>query len=336
VRAPNISELFQPQGQTFALFTDPCDQSRLDQGSSTRRANCATILTGLNPAIDPATFNDPNSASVAGLLRGNRGLLEETAETKTLGAVFRPRFIEGLTFSIDFYQIEIADAINIASAEELSQLCVDAPTTTNQFCGFITRDPTTGGIVNFQLQPFNVAEFITRGYDFSANYLLDPQRFGLTQDIGTFNFRVVGNKLTELSFISVPGADRDFDEGEGGALVGAPEWQAALDITWEKGPWTVNYGFNYFDETQRYTTEQIRGEPDIADPKYFNYEAKTTHDVQVRYTLGERWSVYAGVNNLSDQQPDIGEVAYPVNPIGRFWYAGVRTSLPSLGSLVGR
>jgi hypothetical protein len=36
---------------------------------------------------------------------------------------------------------------------------------------------------------------------------------------------------------------------------------------------------------------------------------------------------YAGVNNLTDQKPDIS-TNYPVNPVGRFLYVGARTSLP--------
>ena len=76
VRAPNIAELFQPQGQTFELIDDPCDVNLQGQGSSFRTANCATLLTALG--IDPTTFTDPNSSSVAGLLRGNRTLQSGT------------------------------------------------------------------------------------------------------------------------------------------------------------------------------------------------------------------------------------------------------------------
>lgn len=334
VRAPNIAELFQPQGQTFELINDPCDINNLDQGTSNRRANCTTLLTALG--INPDTFTDPNSASVGGLLRGSRTLQEETAETFTVGFVARPRWVKGLTFSVDYYDIEIADAVNFASGEELAGLCVDAPNLNNQFCGFVTRDPATGGIDSFVQQPFNVANFITTGIDFSASWTIDPQDWGAKSDWGLFNLRLIGNRLDELSFISTPGAPRDFDQGEGGADNAAPEWQAAFDLTWERGPLTVNYGVNYFGETARFSAEQIAGEPDIAAPQFLNYEAKLTHDVQVRYNLGEAWSVYAGVNNLGDQQPDIGEVAYPVGPLGRFGYIGVRIQAPTLAGLFGR
>jgi outer membrane receptor protein involved in Fe transport len=334
VRAPNIAELFQPQGQTFELIDDPCDIGELDQGTSTRRANCAALLSAFG--IDPTTFTDPNSASVGGLLRGNRILKEETAETRTFGIVVQPRFAKRLTFSIDYYSIEIADAINTALAEELAELCVDAPNLNNQFCGFVTRDPATGGLDGFTRQPFNVANFRTEGVDFSASWTIDPQDWGAQSDWGLFNLRLIGNKLNELSFISVPGAPRDFDEGEGGPADAAPEWQTAFDLTWERGPFTVNYGVNYFSETQRFTTQQRAGEPDIAEARYLDYERKLTHDVQARYAINDGLSVYLGVNNLGDQLPDVGESAYPVGPLGRFWYLGFRTNVPSLRDLVSR
>jgi hypothetical protein len=62
-RAPNIGELFDPGGQTFEDIDDPCDVSNLNEGSEFRAANCAALLTSLG--VDPATYEDPNSAFVA-------------------------------------------------------------------------------------------------------------------------------------------------------------------------------------------------------------------------------------------------------------------------------
>ncbi|MBI1251194.1 MAG: TonB-dependent receptor plug domain-containing protein [Alphaproteobacteria bacterium] len=328
VRAPNIAELFRPAGQTFELINDPCSQANLNLGTQFRQANCAAILSALG--VDPTTFIDPNSSSVGGTLQGNSALEEEEADTQTMGVVVRPRFIPNLTFSVDYYDIEISNAVNTALGEELAELCVDAPNINNQFCKFVSRDPATGGIDNFTQQPFNVASFNTKGYDFSANYLFDPANWGVDGDWGLLNIRLIGNYLEELSFINVPNAPRDFDEGEGGPDEATPEWQFALDLTWQRGPLTLNYGWSWHDETRRFDAEEVAGDPAIAAPEYLYYDARSVHDFQARYDFSSVWSVYAGVNNFTDQEPDIGEVAYPVNPLGRFWYVGVRTNLPSL------
>ena len=102
----------------------------------------------------------------------------------------------------------------------------------------------------------------------------------------------------------------------------APEWQGNFDLTWELDALLVNYGLNYMDKTYRYTFQQRRADADLVAPEYRKYDAKLTHDVQVRYSLANGLSVYGGVNNLTNQKPDLGAVFYPVSAVGRYWYVG--------------
>src|SRR5690606_27364494 len=114
---------------------------------------------------------------VAGSQSGNTALSPEEADTTTLGVIFQPAFIEGLTVSLDWYDIELTNAINTLDPQDIANQCVDLPDITNQFCGLIIRESggtTPGGIVDFTTQPVNVAAFTTSGVDFSIRYLLDP------------------------------------------------------------------------------------------------------------------------------------------------------------------
>lgn len=319
VRAPNIAELFSPQSQTFAFIDDPCDINNINNGAASRPANCAAILTALG--IDPTAFVDPNSASVAGFQRGNEALSEETAKSWTVGAVLRPRFVPGLSLTVDWYNIKIRQAINTATAEELVNLCVDQPTIDNLFCSSVTRSPVNGGINGYVLQPENVAAFSTAGLDFDISYQLDPRRLGVRRDIGIFNLRLIGNYLHKLDLISSPGADINNERGE----QFAPKYQATFDLTWLKGPLTVNYGFNYFSKTRRYEIEELAGDPDLASKENIFFDARHTHDLQVAYDVNKHLRLYAGGTNLTDQKPDL-DTFYPVNAIGRFLYAGVRVN----------
>ena len=322
-RAPNIGELFDPGGQNFQRISDPCDITELSAGTEFRTANCAELLTGLG--VDPATFIDPNSADVPGTLTGNTELMEEVADTTTIGVILRPRFIENLTIAIDWYDIELEDAINTALPQVASDLCVDLPTLDNQFCGLIEREQGTGGIVNFTQQPVNVANFTTEGFDFTIDYLLDPANFGVNADWGVFNFRLIGNKLEDLTFINLPGADPDSDLGESDPANGlqAPEYQAAFNLLWQRGPLAFNYTLNWFDETYRFTKTEIANNPDIAEPRFHKYSAHVMQNVQLRYAPNDVWSFYGGINNVEDNEPDIGETFFPVSAVGRFFYVGV-------------
>lgn len=322
VRAPNIGELFDPASQTFEFITDPCDEDELANGSGTRVANCAALLTALGVA-NPATFNDTASASLAGFSQGNANLREETAKTKTLGVVVQPRFLPGFSLAVDGYDIKLKNAINQVSAQELADLCVDQPSTDNVFCDAITRQNggvNAGRITSFLVQPENVANFRARGVDFAVNYGFEPG------DLGRFNVRVVGGYLDRLEFIGTPGADPT-DERD---RPGAPKWVVSGDLTYKTGPLTLNYGINYFSKTQRFDRTLREAQPDIAAPEFLKIKAKWEHDIQASLDVDEKFSFYAGVNNLWDQKPDFASTNFPVSAVGRFIYVGVTTRLEDL------
>ena len=53
--------------------------------------------------------------------------------------------------------------------------------------------------------------------------------------------------------------------------------------------------------------------------------------MQLRWTTDDAMSFYFGVNNLFDQEPDVGLTFYPVSALGRFYYAGIRITGADLG-----
>ena len=322
VRAPNIGELFSPASQTFEFITDPCDAGELANGTSTRTANCATLLRGLGVA-NPATFNDTASASLPGFSSGNARLVQETAKTKTLGVVLQPSFIPKLSIAVDAYDIKLENAVNTVSAQQLADLCVDQATIVNPFCTAITRQnggANAGRITNFVVAPQNVANFRTRGIDFTFNYSFNPG------NIGNFNFRLVGGYLDRLEFIGSPGSTPTDSQGR----PGSPKWVVNADLTYTKGPLTLNYGINYFSKTLRFSKILTAAQPDIVDPQFLFLKAKWEHDIQASVNVGDDFSIYAGANNVWNQKADVGQDLFPISAQGRFLYLGVTTKLDTL------
>ena len=319
VRAPNINELYAPLNGGFSFIGDPCDPVYIGEGTQYRVANCQATLSalGLSPeqiaAFNPE--NDPTATvSLPGNSGGNRNLQEETARTWTAGVVLRPSFVPGLVASFDWYDIKLKDAINTATAEEVAELCVDQPSLDNVFCGNISRDPTTGYINGWFVQPQNVANFRTSGADFKLNYQYQ------TSGAGNFALSLVGGYLNKLEFIPTPGATVDVDRQE----AYYPKWNATGDITWTLDKLTVNYGISWFSKTRRYETEVTNANPDIAESKYLWYKEKWQHDLYVAYDVDDRFRFYVGANNLFDQQPSIASTNYPISYVGRYMYAGAK------------
>lgn len=332
VRAPNISELFDPLGSTFAFVTDPCDVSRLAEGTATRVANCTQILSGLGlspaqiAAFSPST--DPqNSTSRLGQSGGNPNLTAETARTWTAGVVLQPRFIPRLTMTFDWYNVRITNAVNTVTPSRLAQLCVDAPTINNQFCDNIFRAPGTGFIlgdsndpqnrIGFVVGPQNVAFFRTSGADFTVNYSVP------TDSLGKFDLSLAGGYLKNLSFVpTIGGTVRDDTLTQYN-----PRWRGSFSVNWKMGAVNVNYGLNYQSKTRRVTVEQLAGNQFYAAPEFFWRQELWQHDVRVAVDVDKRFTFYAGVNNLFDQKPSYDDFNYPVSGLGRFMFVGAKVKL---------
>lgn len=323
VRAPNITELFAGGSGTYEFIDDPCGPELLAEGTQYRAANCATVLSQLG--VDQATFDpanapfSPANSSLLGFQGGNPLLNEETAKTWTVGTVLRPRFVPGLTLSADWYDIRLRDAIQYSTAQDIVDLCVDQPTLDNIYCDVIARDPESGYISDFTIIPQNVASFRTAGLDVTANYTFSPG------NLGRFNINLTGNYLDRLEFVPSVGAEPENELDS--AAYPAPRYSAVLDVTWRKGPLTVNYGINWWDKTRRVSRESEAANPDYVAPEYIWYRQRWEHEVYLSYDLTDDTSFYVGVNNLFDRKPDVGALAYPVSAVGRSFYFGLKAKL---------
>ena len=143
IRAPNAYEFF---------------------GSSTLRTDAF---------FDPHTgTSNPARISASG---GNRDLTPEIANTFTIGAVVTPAFLDDLTFSLDYYDIKITDAITSSTVVDQLAAC-EASNGTSPLCDLITRPfPFSNrSPENFptliRLVPINVASLATKGIDLEATY----------------------------------------------------------------------------------------------------------------------------------------------------------------------
>jgi outer membrane receptor protein involved in Fe transport len=335
VRAPNISELFLPQVQTFALLADPCDRDNLASGRdpATRLKNCTAALAPLG--LNPQTFDDSSSSAAEGIVGGNPNLQPEEADTTTYGIVITPAFVPGLSISVDYYDIELSNAINTFTAQNTVNNCYDLPQP-NSFCTGLNRtasvNPNFNGRINSFLQVSqNVAQYVTTGYDFSIRYDFRPERFGIQRDIGRFTFQLVGNRLDELTFIEIPGAPVDEDSGE----TGSPEWQASFDATWIYKDLIVNYGYSWYEGPIR-VPDTYENNPDFLEEQYKYLSDRSVHDLQVRLNLQDRYAIYAGVNNFTNQKPDLGTLQTPVSIRGRFTYIGATARLGAITDLIPR
>lgn len=320
VRAPNIGELFAPAGVDNLFIIDPCDAENLSAGSSTRAANCAAF--GLSPDFQSQSLNRTNTV----ITGGNPDLDEEQADTFTAGVVLTPRFLPNLSLAVDYWEIEIDDAINSFPAQAIVNNCFDAADISNPFCALVTRQDN-GQFDEIQSTLINVASFEASGIDFDANYFVDLADATNDRVPGTASFSFIATYLDELTFFGQEGGVGDEEAGE----LGDPEFAFNLRGTYELGAFT-------FSVEERFQGEQAfdLAEPsEVRDPNEADAEWYT--DIQVRWTFNERVSVFLGVDNLFDNAPPklarIPEIrsftgdSISYDQIGRFIRAGANFRL---------
>jgi outer membrane receptor protein involved in Fe transport len=324
IRAPNVSELFEPAISGTFRPSDPCNINDLNEriadgvpNAQARKTNCATALTALG--VDPNTFLGVLSARRPGTNSGNPDLQEEKATTWTVGGLFQPRFIPGLTVSADYYSIEISDAIGLIETQVIVDNCYDLPSfPNNQYCDSFTRQ-TSGASVGsfdfFERRQLNFSRIETSGIDMTAAYNFDLGNHG-------FGIRVTANWTERLNRFFDP-ANPDF-VNPGRFELGAPEWSGVGSFTW-----TSPGGFSATWRTQYVGRQAVAGviqiesiESDFGDAGWA--DAMWIHDLSASFTWKEGFEIYGGINNVTNERPFITSPAFPVSGVGRFYFLGMR------------
>jgi iron complex outermembrane receptor protein len=173
----------------------------------------APTLPDLTPAGSEGTgeFHDPRGltpqgTSVVIVQGGNPNLKPEVGYEWTYGAVYSPKWIRGLTLSVDFWHIDLRSLASFVDA----QFIIDFE---NSFPGLVIRDPTTGAITAVRNPDLNLTRAIVEGLDYEAIYILDSSIFG-HGDVGRLTFTLNGTYLSRFEFQPTPVSKRIGLSGE--------------------------------------------------------------------------------------------------------------------------
>ena len=201
VRAPNIGELFTPSSTGLTnLGTDPCSGTK-PVGNANLTAVC---LAQGAPAASIGTIQDPSAGQANSTGGGNINLKPEKADTVTAGIVITPRgLIPGLTFTTDYYDIRINNAITTATPGDVVGACfnnITAASATSLACTSIRRSMVNGRlsgssatVPGLPIGFTNAGRLRSEGVDLTANYQHTFGTVGL-------NLNFVGNYTHKLEF----------------------------------------------------------------------------------------------------------------------------------------
>ncbi len=192
IRAPNLGDLFLAGRSGTGTVLDRFNADR------------STVIVTRAAGCDPA----------AGCF-----LTPEKADTTGIGVVVQPAFLPGFGASVDFFNIDIKDAIVTLGSQNYVDRCFAGETA---LCGYIERD-ATGLIVGVQVLPANVLSQTARGIDLETSYRFELS--DISEELsGGITLRALATKYLKLETIdgafSVDGAGVLADGAGGFASTG--------------------------------------------------------------------------------------------------------------------
>ncbi len=330
VRAPNINELFAPVTTGLTnLSYDACAGAAPTTNANLR----AVCLAQGAPAASIGNINTPTAAQANFTGGGNINLKPEKANSYTLGVVFTPDMVPGLSISVDYYNISISNAISQATAGDAYNLCfgdrtgsgITASSATSAACTVIRRNPATGALdgdpattQGLFIAPSNAGKVLTDGFDLSVNY---RRNLGFAK----LNMSFLGNWTKRSKFQATPASLVRSCVGLYGQNCGSPASAGPSssagslqpEFTWNQRT-TLTFGAIDFSLNWRHISK-MRVEPGVTTfsgtigsgelagtvVNFGRIPAYNYFDLATRFAIGEHFVWTVTVTNLFDKDPPI-------------------------------
>lgn len=311
-RAPAVTELFLPVSNAFSAVPDLCSPANINAGAApaVRRANCTAFLA----AFPNATPLDAASATVPIQSGGNSRLQNEVANSFTYGVLVQPRWVRGLSLSVDYVNINISGPIANLSVAQIASACFDNPS-------FNAADPANGNAFCSRIGRYARGQGGTaaNGGDRGGQVIVDPA------NPQVFTGFVNGNRIrydgiqasldyfTGLSGIGLPGridlnGVLDFTRSRvvditgvapvrTDGTIGDPTFQGQINFRYKVGKFSIFSSFNYIGE--QLFSRVSRG----ADIREIDkYDAYWIINPSIAVDVNKNFRLNFAVTNITDWQ----------------------------------
>jgi len=284
-RAPTVDELFGGTSVSFDNVTHPA--SNQSQG---------LVTVGSNPDLGP-----------------------EEADTFTAGIVFEPNAIEGLSLTLDYYDISLTNAIEKIDSNFVAATCLSA-SGNNQNNDLAMCEKAnvsiSAGQISFINLIDNVGEINTSGIDFNIAYTFEVNGLDIYTSLDTSFLnefeKEAANQLVDF-------------KGKITSSTGSyAEIKSNLTVSVKSDNWSATYQARYIDGMDDIACGTLTCiTPSVPSVIY--------NDISGSYYVTENVTVSGGINNMFDKQPpfysnynDSNTDPYTYDVIGRYGYVKVK------------
>ena len=330
IRAPNVRELYEEPISNFDFPFDPCAP-----------VNGAVLTPDMVAACarDGAADLPPDFYDTLVTTGGSTNLKAETARTLTIGAVAQP--LPGLTATVDFYDIDIRDAIGVfggGTQYVVSGCIAGGGDPADPLCQAYDRGED-GFVSELRIPTANLARLRTSGVDWQLSY-------GFPLLSGRMQLNLSGNRLLRSETRINPNLDALRCAGFHGYPCGntiqgtaMPKWKLFNRASWTIGPASFSLRHRYFSATKAAyfsLNESLQQPPPVDVPVNATWmQSRHYFDAAATFDIASRFVLTIGVNNLFDTQPSLvgfGQIQANTDPslydvLGRRYFATVRAKI---------
>ncbi len=298
------------------------------------RAPQLTELFGYSASTGGLTnpFTNANTGPIFGITTGNPDLRPEVANTLTAGVVLSPQFwgLNGLRLSVDYYKINIKDAIAAYTSQQIANSCaaeLRANVTGGNFCSLLKTAGVPGpnfvinGVTN---KPFNLTRQTASGIDFEVAY-------GMPLAGGTLSLRALATYNIDQTNYDTAATTQN-----AGYLTSSPHLTANTSFTYQISRLSTTLQARYIGKVRRDPTrvgpDQAGYDPAATNSISDNLNAALVYwNLSGQYTLverddGRRIQLYGVINNLFSRDPPAAGASFFYDQLGRYYKMGVRMS----------
>ena len=298
-RTPTITELFGGTNTENLITVDPCAGA-----TGTIKDNC--LAAGV-----PVDFVQDGS-TVKTSVGGNPDVAPERANTLTLGAVWQSPYADDLAVTLDYFDIEIDNAINSVAGSNMLRLCYSDPVAYAAYCDNIVRDENTHQVIEIEKRPMNAANEKVAGIDVNVKYKTEYNGYQLS-----LNWDVT--RLLTHENTAFDGAETEVLLGKITADRGSyAKWKSNIQTSVATQDWKFNYSIRYIGKAD----DENGGGPIGNSVPSILY-----HDIQASYAMSDDLVFSAGIDNVFDKQPpfltstnDANTDVFTYDTIGRRGY----------------
>ena len=286
-RAPSPAELYERDVEFEQFDLDPCG----NDPSPTQQVHCAA------DGVPGGAYVQDGWGFIA-VYGGNPALQPETGHTLGAGLIYTPVWAQGLSASVDYFQLSQSNYISVASPGDVLFECAERGST----CKAISRLPD-GRVIRLGPYRDNFGELEVRAYDFAINWSAKTRG-------GEVESRLLATYLDRWDKQLFPGGDvnsyaGNYDEGA------RPRWRASGHIDWRFGPWLASYAADYIGSYSEHVVHRPQFDV-FFEPFYRRVDPVLYHDVEAAFKFDSGVTVRAAITNVTDEDPPYLNIA-PAN-----------------------